>query len=300
MEKLKILVVDDDVMNRMIICSIFDADHDVIEAGNGQEALERIRSINRRISAILLDYMMPEMDGLELLRILRMSHLVQDCPVFLITAEANSEVTRQAYELGVMDVISKPVVPFIVRRRIESVIELFENRKRLELTVNEQAERLHEFSPFPGAVSAGLKRGEQGLMSDFEFRPPLGEAAEEFTGGDLLFSEGRGEEIVGRIGIGAETFIEEPEMFLCDEAEGMDLISEFACDGIDFVAELLLLFGRQRRKLADLLKIRGEGIGKISAVEIDDGILRSFRNLIFVTAGLLHTSPRPEIYNSDR
>lgn len=141
-ERKTILVVDDDVMNRMIICSIFDTDHDVIEAGNGQEALERIRSINRRISAILLDYMMPEMDGLELLRILRMSHLVQDCPVFLITAEANSEVTRQAYELGVMDVISKPVVPFIVRRRIESVIELFENRKRLELTVNEQAERL--------------------------------------------------------------------------------------------------------------------------------------------------------------
>ena len=102
----------------------------------------------------------------------------------------------------------------------------------------------------PGAVSAGLKRGEQGLMSDFEFRPPLGEAAEEVTGGNLLFSEGRGEEIVGRIGIGVQTLVQQPEVFLGHKPERVQFPAQFAGDGIDLVAELLLLFGGQRRQFS--------------------------------------------------
>ena len=91
---------------------------------------------------MLLDVVMPRMSGLEVLERLRESALTEKLPVFLITAEASDENMRRAYDLGVMDVISKPVVPYIVLKRVQSVIELFQARKRLRRTVKSQQTEL--------------------------------------------------------------------------------------------------------------------------------------------------------------
>ena len=85
---------------------------------------------------------MDEMDGLEMLSYLHKAGLIEQIPVFLITAETSGSVMEQAYELGVMDVIRKPIVPYIVRRRVESVIELFQARKRLSYVVEDQRSEL--------------------------------------------------------------------------------------------------------------------------------------------------------------
>ena len=90
---------------------------------------------------MLLDILMPEMDGMEVLRRLHASGLTDRVPVFIITTVADASM-EEAYRLGVMDVISKPIVPFIVRRRVGSVVELFEARRQLEFRVEEQQNEL--------------------------------------------------------------------------------------------------------------------------------------------------------------
>ena len=77
-----------------------------------------------------------------MLSYLHKAGLIEQIPVFLITAETSGSVMEQAYELGVMDVIRKPIVPYIVRRRVESVIELFQARKRLSHVVEDQRSEL--------------------------------------------------------------------------------------------------------------------------------------------------------------
>ena len=139
-----ILIVDDDVINRKVLGKIFSSDYAVEEAENGRVALTKILCNKNRFCAILLDVIMPEMDGIEVLKRLKGWGLLDKIPVFLITAERVESVEREAYELGVMDVISKPVVPYVVLRRLHSVIELFEARKYLNSVVLSQKNALLE------------------------------------------------------------------------------------------------------------------------------------------------------------
>ena len=141
---LTILIVDDEIINREILKSLFEADYLIETAENGKEAVKRILAEPWKYSAVLLDVVMPQMDGIEVLRILKQERLLKRLPVFLITAETGANCVREAYELGAMDVIGKPVVPYIVRRRVESVLELFETRKRLSNQVSMQKEKIFE------------------------------------------------------------------------------------------------------------------------------------------------------------
>ncbi len=166
-EKKTLLIIDDDAVNRMILADIFSQSFCILEAENGMDGLSILRGTNRPVSAILLDYMMPVMDGLEVLSSLCSSGEIANIPVFLITAEADLEVTRKAYDMGVIDVISKPVIPFIVQRRISSVIELYESRKRLSLTVDEQRERIFAQNERIIRLSYGMT---EALTTAIEFR----------------------------------------------------------------------------------------------------------------------------------
>ena len=137
-----ILVIDDDEINRGILDNLFSAFYRVEEAENGRIGLEKIRTDPEGYCAVLLDVVMPEMDGLEVLRALQAAELLEKIPVFLITAEASDATMKEAYRLGVMDVISKPVVPYVVLRRVNSVVELFRARKRLGNVVERQQSEL--------------------------------------------------------------------------------------------------------------------------------------------------------------
>ena len=113
-----ILIVDDDPINRAILEQIFSPYYDVREAEDGREGLELILAGPEQLCAVLLDVVMPEMNGLEVVRRLHDAGTLATLPVFLITAEASDSVLKEGYSLGVMDVISKPVVPYVVRRRV--------------------------------------------------------------------------------------------------------------------------------------------------------------------------------------
>lgn len=133
-----ILIVDDDPINRKILGKIFSKYYNVMEAENGVIALAQILDSHNPFCAVLLDVLMPGINGIEVLQRLKDFRIAERLPIFLITAEASDAVMREAYDLGVMDVISKPVIPYVVTRRVRSVIELFEARKHLSGVVESQ------------------------------------------------------------------------------------------------------------------------------------------------------------------
>ncbi|MCM1188723.1 MAG: response regulator [bacterium] len=135
----RILIVDDDAINRKILGKIFSEYYVIQEAKDGQEGVERLLDENAQFCAILLDVLMPRMSGIEVLRWMKERKLLEKIPVFLITADRSEDMMKEAYELGVMDVIQKPMVSYVVLRRVRSVIELFEARKHLRTVVESQS-----------------------------------------------------------------------------------------------------------------------------------------------------------------
>ena len=162
-----ILIVDDDEISRAIPGNVFTSDYRIWEAGDGKEGLDLLLSHPEQICAVLLDVVMPRMDGLELLEKLELLGMVKQIPVFLITAEDNAETLRRAYSLGVMDVIRKPIVPYIVKRRVDSVIELFRARKQLGDKVEEQKNEIHWQEQRIADLSEGMI---EALATAIEFR----------------------------------------------------------------------------------------------------------------------------------
>lgn len=162
-----ILIVDDDEFNRAVLANIFSGDYSIAEAENGREGLEFILENESRISAVLLDVMMPVMNGLELLEILKISGVTERVPVFFITSEPNAELVHTGYDLGVMDVIAKPVVPYVVLRRVNSIVDLFNMRRSLGEMVRKQSEKLVMQANRLVELDKGLV---QALATAIEFR----------------------------------------------------------------------------------------------------------------------------------
>jgi putative two-component system response regulator len=140
--KKTILIVDDIEINRVILSEGFKSEYNILEASDGLQALDIINK-NKDISAILLDLIMPKMDGISLLREINKSGKMVHIPVFIITAENNENLLMEAYNLGAVDVITKPFMMDFLRCRISNIIELYEHRNDLEQIINEQLERLN-------------------------------------------------------------------------------------------------------------------------------------------------------------
>lgn len=140
-----ILIVDDIDINRIILAEIFKDDYNIIEACNGVRAIEIINS-NVSISAVLLDLIMPEIDGLGVLREMNRTNKVKYIPVFLITATESKEMLLEGYKLGAIDVITKPFMSHFLKCRVNNVVELFEHRNELEGIVKKHVERFNKLN----------------------------------------------------------------------------------------------------------------------------------------------------------
>ncbi len=143
--KNKILIVDDMEINRVILAEVFKDDYEILEAEDGYQAINILDS-NKDIAAVLLDLIMPGMDGLEVLRSMNDSGIIVHTPVFIITASNSEETLMHAFNLGAVDVISKPFMSSFLKCRIENVVELYRHRNDLEQIVNEQVERLSKMN----------------------------------------------------------------------------------------------------------------------------------------------------------
>lgn len=142
--KKAILIADDVELNRAILAMTFDGEYDILQAENGVQVVEQLQQHSSQIQAVLLDLVMPKMDGFAVLEWMAKQVLLDKIPVFLITAENQQDALSKAYQMGVVDVINKPFIPQLIRKRIGNVLELFTARKQLSNVVEMQEQALQK------------------------------------------------------------------------------------------------------------------------------------------------------------
>ena len=136
--KQKVLIVDDAEMNRAILTEILGNEYEILEAENGRECMQLLQKYRTGISVILLDIVMPVMNGFAVLGEMARQGLIDDIPIIMISSADSDDVIRQAYELGVTDYISRPFDAKIVYRRVVNAIKLYAKQRRLVSMVTKQ------------------------------------------------------------------------------------------------------------------------------------------------------------------
>lgn len=138
MKNKKILIVDDAVTNRVLLKKYLEDDYEIMEAADGQQAIEIIQKQQLNISLILLDLVMPEKSGFDVLDFMEEYGYMNEIPVIIITVEKNYESEMKAFEYGVSDFVAKPFYPQIVRKRIKNILDLYETQRNLRQLLDEQ------------------------------------------------------------------------------------------------------------------------------------------------------------------
>ncbi len=142
-----VLIVDDIAINRMILREILCREYELLEASNGREALDLMMNAQEPIAAALLDIVMPEMDGFEVLRAMKCDAKTERIPVLIITAEDASAVESRCLHEGAVDFIAKPFNPDVIKARVDNHISLSRYQSGLERLVElktQQLERIYE------------------------------------------------------------------------------------------------------------------------------------------------------------
>lgn len=129
--KPRILIVDDSEFNRAILKEILEETYEIIEADGGKEALHKIDEYGMEISLVLLDIIMPEKDGFDVLKYMEEERLISDIPVIIISSEDSANYIRRAYEMGVSDYINRPFDANIVYQRVSNTVKLYAKQRRL-------------------------------------------------------------------------------------------------------------------------------------------------------------------------
>lgn len=162
----KILIVDDSPMNRAILADMLDEQYEILEAENGVSAVEILHRCGTDISLVLLDIVMPKMDGFEVLAMMRRYHWIEEIPVIIISAENSHSVVERAYELGATDYISRPFDEVIVHRRVINTIMLYSKQKRLISMVADQMYEREKSNTLMVSILSHIvefRNGESGL-----------------------------------------------------------------------------------------------------------------------------------------
>lgn len=162
----KILVVDDSEINRAILREILDRDYDIIEAKDGAEATQLIQKNKYSLSLILLDLMMPVMDGIGVLEYMNEHDLIDLIPVIMITSETGAEFVDKAYQLGVSDFVNRPFNKQIILHRVTNTIMLNAKQKRMEGMIKRQIYEKEQQSDLMIDILSHIvefRNGESGL-----------------------------------------------------------------------------------------------------------------------------------------
>ncbi|MDO5346421.1 MAG: response regulator [Lachnospiraceae bacterium] len=162
----KILIVDDSEMNRDILTHMLGEEYEIIEAEDGGEAVAILRQRSTEISLVLLDIVMPVMDGYEVLTVMNRNRWIEDIPVIMISSENSSVHIQRAYELGVTDFITRPFDSAVVRRRVANILLLYAKQKNLVDLVSDQIYEKQKNSSLMIAILSHIvefRNGESGL-----------------------------------------------------------------------------------------------------------------------------------------
>lgn len=138
-ERPHVLIVDDSEFNRELLCGILGESFEILEADSGKEGLKLLRRYGTQISVVLLDIIMPEMNGFDVLDEMNREHWLDNIPVIMISADDSDENIRRAFDLGVTDYICRPFDAKVVERRIRNTITLNLKQRRMLSLLAEQS-----------------------------------------------------------------------------------------------------------------------------------------------------------------
>lgn len=162
----KILIVDDSEMNRAILSEMIGDKYNFIEAENGAEAVAILQHRNAEISLVLLDIVMPVMNGYDVLEIMHSRRWIDDIPVIMISEESTPSNIERAYDMGAVDFIARPFDKSVVLRRIVNTFMIYEKQKKLtELAVSQIYEKERNSNLMINILShiVEFRNGESGL-----------------------------------------------------------------------------------------------------------------------------------------
>lgn len=134
----RILIVDDSEMNRDMLSDMLSDDYDIVEAADGEEALSVLKERVYDIDLVLLDIIMPAVDGFGVLDVMKRYHWIDNTPVIMISSETSQSYIRKAFELGVTDYIIRPFDSFIIHKRVSNTLMLYRKQKKLLSALEEQ------------------------------------------------------------------------------------------------------------------------------------------------------------------
>ena len=165
MEKQKILIADDSEMNRALLAEILKEQYDVAEAENGAEAISLLSKQRADFSLLLLDIVMPEMDGLEVLACINKYHWNDTLAVIMISADDSPANIKRAYDLGAFDYISRPFDAQVVHQRVFNTIKLYAKQRHLISLVTDQIQEKEKHNRMMVSILSQIvefRNGESG------------------------------------------------------------------------------------------------------------------------------------------
>ncbi len=134
----KLLIVDDSDFNRSLLAELLEDSFDILEAANGKECMAVLKHCREQISLVLLDVIMPSMDGFSVLKEMEESHYLEDIPVIMISADAGNANIRRALEMGAADYIHRPFDAKLVKQRIQNTVKLHARQRSMLSVLIEQ------------------------------------------------------------------------------------------------------------------------------------------------------------------
>ena len=133
-----VLIVDDMKFNRQILKDILEDEYQIAEAENGKVALDVIEAKHEEIAAVLLDIVMPEMDGVTFLKVMHEKKLLGTFPVLVVTSEQSVDLVGECFDYGAADFIRKPVNTDFVKQRVQKLVELYEQKNDFKERLDRQ------------------------------------------------------------------------------------------------------------------------------------------------------------------
>ncbi len=161
MDKKIILMVDDVALNHKVAREVLEDTYELYEAHSAAEAFDILGTVVPDL--ILLDIVMPEMDGFDVLRIIKKNVKLKKIPVIFLTADSTPEAEVEGFNLGIADYITKPFVPPVMKKRIEMQIALTEYENGLEKMVAEKVEEIEQMYDLISVSFAGLVESRDGV-----------------------------------------------------------------------------------------------------------------------------------------
>lgn len=160
----KILIVDDMMFNRQILKNILIDDYEFVEADNGRLALAMLEKHYDDLVAVLLDIVMPEMDGMQVLEVMSQKGYLDRLPVLMITGEKDIHLVEQCFDYGIADFIKKPFEAKMIKKRVNKIVNLYLQKDEYQAKYEQQAVALRNQYKLLQDQAAKLKRSNENMI----------------------------------------------------------------------------------------------------------------------------------------